>query len=608
MNDTTIREEGLRSPSHPSSQVMTMTAPSSDRLLAALAYARRGWPVFPVHTIDALGGCTCGNPGCRDAGKHPRTGHGFKDATTDEDKIGGWWSTWPDANVGIATGSVSGLAIIDIDQPEIPEALLELLGPEAASTPTVRTGGGGLHMYFKHPGDRVPSRTHVMGLAVDVRGDGGYIIAPPSSHESGNAYEWVFDGDPPAMADALRDMLREQEPRVVAAEGNGIDEGSRNDTLTRLAGSMRRAGSSLEGISAALFAENAARCCPPLDPAEIEGIVQSASGWAQGSQSESKTCAVRKHLRGYSVDEMRHMAPESFDWLVEGFLGRGLFTTLSSKPKIGKTTLLCAAISAMAQGTDFLGRKTSSCPVVYLTEEGVPTFWEVLSRTGLQDHKSITIVPGEEAYGLSWEEIIEDVRGLIEPLGKVLLVVDTLTDFVSLPNDWENSSGPVKQVLRPLRAIAREGHAVLGILHQGKGGGSVRDSIRGSSAFAGDPDILTALYERSGFASGRTLEATGRPTGSVWKRQVEFDGQTYHVAGDVDTSKRDEAEQVILDMLPADESDAMMRGDIMSGLTCSAQTRDRVLTKLEKAGLIKGKAAKSAANRPTKAYWRTSAE
>ena len=80
----------------------------------ALEYASRGWPVFPVH-VPAGGGCSCGNPGCEHVGKHPRTQHGLLDATTDEATIRQWWTDWPDANIGFATGAASGIVVLDID-------------------------------------------------------------------------------------------------------------------------------------------------------------------------------------------------------------------------------------------------------------------------------------------------------------------------------------------------------------------------------------------------------------------------------------------------------------------------------------------------------------
>src|SRR5215468_4020275 len=84
-------------------------------LEAALTYARYGWAVFPVYEVIHRDECACGKVACKDAGKHPRTRNGLKDATTDEATIQGWWQRWPDANVAVACGAESGLIVLDVD-------------------------------------------------------------------------------------------------------------------------------------------------------------------------------------------------------------------------------------------------------------------------------------------------------------------------------------------------------------------------------------------------------------------------------------------------------------------------------------------------------------
>src|SRR5262245_13725131 len=80
----------------------------------ALHYANLGWPVIPLHSVQN-GRCSCGNASCKSPGKHPRTRHGVKEATKDPAVIRNWWAKWLDANIGIATGQISGLTVIDID-------------------------------------------------------------------------------------------------------------------------------------------------------------------------------------------------------------------------------------------------------------------------------------------------------------------------------------------------------------------------------------------------------------------------------------------------------------------------------------------------------------
>ncbi|MGX6602069.1 bifunctional DNA primase/polymerase [Micromonosporaceae bacterium Da 78-11] len=142
-------------------------------LTAALAYARHGIPVLPVHTPEQDGGCSCDKGArCERPGKHPRLRHGLTDASTDPRLIEMWWTRWPAANVGLRTGIVMDVA--DIDSAPGWHGLVHLLGGSLPAGPRVRTGGGGWHLWF-HPmgyGNRVRL---LPGL--DWRGVGGYVVA-----------------------------------------------------------------------------------------------------------------------------------------------------------------------------------------------------------------------------------------------------------------------------------------------------------------------------------------------------------------------------------------------------------------------------------------------
>jgi hypothetical protein len=157
----------------------------TDVLRAALCYARRGWRVFPIWPIRN-GQCACGRPCGRDAGKHPIGGlvpHGFRDATTDETIVTQWWTTYPDANIGIATGPVSGILVLDVDGEE-GEASLAALEREHGPLPVIPIAltGKGRHLYFAAPrGVPVSSRVRFLP-GLDLRGDDGYVVAPPSTH------------------------------------------------------------------------------------------------------------------------------------------------------------------------------------------------------------------------------------------------------------------------------------------------------------------------------------------------------------------------------------------------------------------------------------------
>lgn len=166
------------------------------QLDAALEYAARGWYIVPIHTPTS-GSCSCNRQCGTNAGKHPRTMNGLKDATIEPQQILKWWSMWPDANVGIVTGAISDLVVLDIDN-DGDQALDDLVDKNGALPATIEslTGGGGRHLLFAHPGGRVPCSSGKIGRGLDIRADGGYIVAPPSHHVSAADYRWELSSDP----------------------------------------------------------------------------------------------------------------------------------------------------------------------------------------------------------------------------------------------------------------------------------------------------------------------------------------------------------------------------------------------------------------------------
>lgn len=169
-----------------------------DTLLAdALDYAARGWYVLPLHTA-IRGKCTCGRACGKQSGKHPRTEHGYKDATRDEDVICEWFDFFPNANVGIATGARSGFFSFEYDPRnggrESFDMLIEQYG-RLPETVTSISGGGGEHFWFAIPrGVTIPSAKLAPG--VEIWSEGNYIVAPRSLHASGRRYEFDLAAHP----------------------------------------------------------------------------------------------------------------------------------------------------------------------------------------------------------------------------------------------------------------------------------------------------------------------------------------------------------------------------------------------------------------------------
>jgi putative DNA primase/helicase len=253
---------------------------------AALAYAAAGLAVFPVHSVEH-GQCSCGNPQCRNTGKHPRTPRGFKDATIDTKQVKSWWESFPFANIGIRTGKESGIFVVDIDGEE---GFQWLHQQPFAITPMVRTGGDGLHVFFAYPADReIKNSARKIAPEVDIRGDGGYVIAPPSNHASGNSYEWIQSLGEIPFAEAPQELLDQitatkekkfkngpNAPRAsIRGQYLGAQQGSRDDALFRYACSLETQHPGPEDFREKVFQANQ-KNTPPLEDFEVERIIASA--------------------------------------------------------------------------------------------------------------------------------------------------------------------------------------------------------------------------------------------------------------------------------------------------------------------------------------------
>jgi putative DNA primase/helicase len=272
----------------------------------ALAYAKAGRAVLPLHTPNAEGKCSCRKANCASVGKHPRTMNGVKDATTSEETIRRWWSMWPDANIGIATGETSGIDCLDVDPRAGGDvALTELIEKhgELPKTSTIRTGGGGYHLLFTHVGIQFKNSASDIGEGLDVKTTGGYIVAAPSLHVSGERYVWIDTTAPTDWPGGLLEELTKPKPKrggngsgklkafVFTAEGPPITEGKRNKKLFRICSRMRGEGMNQEQIEQAALEINDTRCQPPMEEEEVLGIAASVLRYDPNPVGESEVAA-----------------------------------------------------------------------------------------------------------------------------------------------------------------------------------------------------------------------------------------------------------------------------------------------------------------------------
>ncbi len=314
-------------------------------------YAARGFPIFPLKPHDKI-------PLGRLAP------HGCLDASTDPEIIGAWWTTEPEAGIGLRTGRASGTVAIDIDPRHGGDVSLAQLeaehGPLPATVEAI-TGGGGRHLLFAYPAGDVDIK-NCAGLGglpgIDVRGEGGYIAVAPSIHPSGQPYKWRVDRSPKArkpaeLPDWLLAMLTA--PRVKATDNGhrvgGYQEGQRNHALARLAGTMRHGGCEWEDIEAALLVLNGRHCNPPLPEAEVGSIAKSIARYEPGDTAAS--CLMDMDVAAMLRDGIK---PVTFD--LDELLPQRSFIYLTGAPKGSKTWLALSWAVALASGRSFAGRQT----------------------------------------------------------------------------------------------------------------------------------------------------------------------------------------------------------------------------------------------------------
>lgn len=224
------------------------------------------------------------------------TKSGFYDASLDERQITTWWSMYPDANIGIPTGSTNDVLVIDVDKKnggyDNLVLAVEKYGPLNSSI-VANTGGGGKHYLYKYPtGRKIASRNGFPGLGIDIRAEGGYVVTAPSTHISGGVYAWEkgrgpFDGIPlDELPSEWVDLLAS--PSVIIGNKQAfvlpdvIAEGGRNQKLFEYGASLRGQGFTIRVIDEVLNKTNRERCKPPLSDSEVVKIVDSLDKYPRG--------------------------------------------------------------------------------------------------------------------------------------------------------------------------------------------------------------------------------------------------------------------------------------------------------------------------------------
>jgi hypothetical protein len=451
----------------------------------ALALANRGWRVFPI------------------AGKAPPYIKEWQNkASTDEAQIRAWWKQWPSANLALATGAGSGVFVVDVDGEAGALSLndLETIYGKLPETLEVETARG-RHLYFEQPvGMRTKTQASgALGINIDIRGDGGYVVAPPSIHpETKRPYKFKNEDILPARAPAwLMDLVSAEAPKPKVSDSHqvpdSIPKNRRNAAMTKIAGQLRRIGMTVEEMTRAMLEINAQRCKPPLEEKEVVVIAQSIG------KKDPARCLVDGSVNDAELVShlLSDIAPKPVSWRWPGYMPYGGIVVWGGDPGHGKSTVAFTVASYFTKGLPLPG-----------DDSGMSYEPQNVIILSAEDSAETTIRPRMELAGadLSRVHVLDPMMSdgkpamlpshlvqLSEKLNETkagLLIIDPLDSFLGEEVDTYKNSD-VRRTLAPIQAIAyRTNTIVLIIGHLNKSTtASAMQRFGGSGAFIAAPRV-----------------------------------------------------------------------------------------------------------------------
>lgn len=422
---------------------------TASKLAHAIAYARKGIKVFPLHEIESDRECSCGKLKCDSAGKHPRMSGWQASATLDEDQIKDWWREWPNANVGVKCGSESNLTVLDVDGEEGRATLrsLELEHGELPDTAIATTGRGGAHYLFTFEDGLQNAVKFAPGL--DVRTEGGLIVGVGSKTTGPYIWEAAFslaDIQPAVMPQWLADQIRmatgpkaNGRPMVPANVHEFVSGSGRNDVLYRLGRSMKAQGFSAAAIEAALTKTNQ-DFKQPFSVSEINAQIShiieqpDRSGFGPPTVKESAPIApiLWENFSSAVAANEEYLKREP---VVDKLQYRKAVSMVVGGKHHGKSTLVRYEAICVVKGWQFLGRAVTQGPVFYVASEDE-------TMTARQELIRLGWTAADQLFFFSASNMTSEIGNFLQMLTQeiqqhkpVLVVIDMLFDFITVSDE-----------------------------------------------------------------------------------------------------------------------------------------------------------------------------
>lgn len=435
------------------------------------------------------------------------------------DEVNQWFKD-SDKNIAIITGAASGLVVVDPDT----EEALDWVRKHLPDTPMKTKTLNGEHLFYRYPKDSEKIKTFSkyknenLYLDLDVRGDGGCVIAPGSIHPEGHVYReiqpWsdveleslpVFDPNwlpqrtisqsskVVSMPALNRKILNELKAKGQAIEGDAGDA----HTFAVACYLMRDLGLSHDEAMS-YFSDWNKLNQPPWTEAELKKKLLGAIAYGSGS------LAKKRNLILTSAKNLLAEPPENFDWLWHDRLISIGTSIIVSKPKIGKTTFARNLAASIVSGSAFLGMATKKSPVVYIAaEENREQFKKSLSHFNPETIKDLYVHTGHTP-----PDLIECLEQYMEQIKPSLIILDTMIRAINVSDT--NSYAEMTKALAPFQDLATRYQCHIMFLHHaGKMEREHGDGVLGSTAIFGSVDSLLMLEKRKDQIYVRSIQRYG---------------------------------------------------------------------------------------------------
>lgn len=442
----------------------------------AKEYVRRGFSVIPVK----------GN-------KRPAiwTWREFQERRASEAEIEKMFARTDVGGVAVITGTISDVVVLDCEA----KADLKILH-DMPKTMMVKSGGGGTHFYFKNPkGKKLPNREKFMP-EMDFRGEHGYAVLPPSSHDkSGGKYEWIDKSTEPAeMPEWLQKKVLEAKGSSIPAHESSnspmarqsildVKEGERNSRMTSFVGKLlgKFPESDWPIVREIVNAVNRTYD-PPLLRTELMSIVRSITSREQAKHTKSKFSPI-------SVKELFAQTSPEIGWVVDELFPKGTINMITGKAGDFKTWTMLHIAAQLIKGAPIFGRfKSHKTKVLIVDEESQPDLLRKrLELLGVpKDDENIKISSLIE-FKIDKPEDAEALQEFMEREQIGFVIFDCL---IRVNSKDENVSREIDDVFKIFKRLTLNGTSVLIAHHNRKqqmGFNSPSQSVRGSS------DIMASL-------------------------------------------------------------------------------------------------------------------